>query len=458
MAPAAPDPAGPEGRVAPTDAQDTIVAVATPPGHGALAVLRLSGPGSRELVARLCPGGPAWRPRRASLRRARDEDAVLDEVLVTWMPGPGSVTGEDVVEVSTHGNPLLVQAVQQRLVALGARPARPGEFTRRAVEHGRLDLVQAEAVAAVVAARSLEGARLALAGLDGALGRRLAAWRERWLDLAAELEARLDHPDEELATLPEAELVAELEADSAALRDLAATWARSRPRLQGARVALRGPVNVGKSSLFNALLEQERALVSDEAGTTRDVVSAWLDLDGLPVELMDTAGERAEARGLEAAGQVLGARLSAEADLHLWLCDLRAPPQPPPEGEVRRLVVGTHLDRVSLEAGPPAGVDLAVSSTTGAGLPALRRALREALARAPLQAQEAVVLSARQHALCLRLGDHLAEAAGALLLGAGPAVAASELTLALEALAELDGQDVREAVLDRVFARFCIGK
>lgn len=458
MAPAAPEGAPASGRGPVSETQDTIVALATPPGHAALALLRLSGPASRELVARLCPGGPPWRPRRASLRRARDEEAVLDEVLVTWMPGPGTVTGEDVVELSTHGNPLLVAAVQQRLVALGARPARPGEFTRRGVEHGRLDLVQAEAVGALVSARSLTGARLALAGLEGSLGRRLAAWREAWLDLAAELEARLDHPDEELATLSEAELVARLEADVVDLRGLARTWARSRPRLQGARVALRGPVNVGKSSLFNRLLDQERALVSEEAGTTRDVVSAWLDLDGLPVELMDTAGERDEAAGLEAAGQRLGARLAAEADLHLVLCDLRAPRLPEAPGPVPRLVVGTHLDQLPPDTPLPLGVELAVSSSTGAGLDGLRRALHDTLARAPLRAEEAVLLSARQHALSLRLARHLEEAAAALQLGAGPAVAASELTLALEALAELDGQDVREAVLDRVFARFCIGK
>lgn len=439
----------------PQRSADTVVARATPYGHAALGVVRLSGPDAKALAAALCPGGPAWRPRRACLRTARTgTGAVLDRVLCLWMPGPRSYTGEDVVELSCHGNPVVVQALLRALIEAGARPARPGEFTRRAVEHGRLDLVQAEAVAAVIEARSEEGLVLAQAGLGGALSAELAALRERMLDAAAELEARLDHPDEDLALVDEGVLCAGLEADADAVRVLADSWTGARRRLVGARVALVGPVNAGKSRLFNALVGAERALVSPEAGTTRDVVSAVVELGGLPIEFLDTAGARAEAAGLEAAGQVLGARLTADVDLRLHVEALPAVSAARPAAD--GLWVGTHLDLWCGSSPPP--TDLAVSSLTGEGLTDLEARISEELGVGPGAPQQTALLSARQHARCLDVAAHLAGAAKALRGVLGPAVAAQEVVLGLECLAELDGRDVRDDVLDRLFARFCIGK
>ena len=379
---------------------------------------------------------------------------MLDRVLCLWMPGPRSYTGEDVVELSCHGNPVVVQALLRSLVEAGARPARPGEFTRRAVEHGRLDLVQAEAVAAVIEARSEEGLVLAQAGLGGALSAELAALRERMLDAAAELEARLDHPDEDLALVEEGLLCASLEADAQEVRALAASWTGARRRLVGARVALVGPVNAGKSRLFNALVGSERALVSPEAGTTRDVVSAVVELAGLPVEFLDTAGARSEASGLEAAGQVLGARLTADVDLRLHVEALPSASAMRPAAD--GLWVGTHVDLWSDSSPPP--TDVAVSGVTGEGLVELRARILEKLGASPGAPQQLAVLSERQHARCLDVAGHLAGAAEALGGELGPAVAAQELVLGLECLAELDGRDVHEDVLDRLFARFCIGK
>ncbi len=445
---------------------DTIVAAATPWGRGAVAVVRLSGPAARTVAGALCPGGPTWVPRRASLRRARQPDgAVLDEVLVTWMPGPRSYTGHEVVELSCHGNPVVVEALVDACVEHGARLARPGEFTRQALESGRLDLVQAESVDALIRAQSLSGARLAV-GAAARIDTVVADLRERILDLAAELEARLDHPGEELGEESDDAVAAALDQVVADCRRLADTWRSGRVRIEGARVGLVGPVNAGKSSLFNRLVGQERALVSDEPGTTRDVVERAVMLDGLSVSFLDSAGEREAATPLEQAGQALAADLLADVELVLLVL-----PGHRPVGELERrlhaglagrphLVVHTHAD---LPAAPevlddPRRSALRVSSRSGQGIDALRAAIKAALVDQPAVPPAAVLVSQRQHGLVLGVVRCADEARAALLGFAGPAIAAEALTRALALLAELTGDDVREAVLDRLFARFCVGK
>ncbi|RME25937.1 MAG: GTP-binding protein [Deltaproteobacteria bacterium] len=466
---------------------DTIVATATPWGRGALAVVRLSGPDAREIARSVCPGGPRWIPRRASLRRAVQADGtLLDEVVATWMPGPRSYTGFDVVELSCHGNPVVVEALVAACIARGARPARPGEFTRQAVENGRLDLVAAESVDALIRARSLAGARLAAeaAGRIEAVTTRL---RERLLDLAAELEARLDHPGEDLGTWSDEAVVAALDGIAEECRGLAASWHEGRVRIEGARVGLIGPVNAGKSSLFNGLVGQERALVSDEPGTTRDVVERAVMLDDLAVTFLDSAGERPAATALERAGQALAADLLADVELVLLVLAGHRPVGALERGLVDRLgsrphiVVATHADVVRESAGDGTGDGagdgavapipddempeddprrraLWVSNTTGEGIDALRAAIRAALVDRPAAAPAAVLVSHRQQGLMRSIADCCEEARTALTGLAGPAVAAEALTRALAALAELTGEDAREAVLDRMFARFCIGK
>lgn len=433
--------------------EDIIVAPATPPGRGAIALVRLSGVGARELVARLCPDGPAWQPRRAQLRLARDAHGhILDDLLVVWMPGPRSYTGEDVVELSAHGNPAIVDALVQRCVSLGARPAGPGEFTRRALVAGRLDLVEAEAIDGLIRAQTVAGVQAARAGLDGQLQSVLDDVRERLLDFGAELEARLDHPGEDLGEVSDATLIEQLRALSGELSTLAGTWSVSKRRIEGAVVALVGEVNAGKSSLFNHLVGARRALVSAEPGTTRDAVERTVDWDGLRVTFLDTAGQRTTAGTIEAAGIELGRQLAEDADLRLHV---RHP------GRTERVIelpaptwsVVTHRD-----LGPASFTsDHHISNATGEGVAELRAALSQWLGVAD-PARRAMVGSQRQHDLLLRVVAHVDAACEAMELGVGPVVAAEELVVALERLGSLAGQSVREDVLDRLFSRFCVGK
>ena len=446
---------------------DAVVAAATAWGHAAIAVLRLSGPDALAVARIVCPGGPAWRSRRVCLRPALAAGVVVDDVLAVWMPGPKSYTGEDVVELSCHGNPVIVELLLDAAVAAGARPAREGEFTRRALLNGRMDLLRAEAVAGLIQASSAEGVALARAGLAGRTSAVCEALRERLLDLTAELEARFDSPGEELAYEEDAVVAAGVADLAATARAAADTWRAGRARIHGARVALIGPVNAGKSSLFNALLGERRALVSPIPGTTRDVVERAMLVDGLEITLLDTAGDREDAAGLEAEGQALARALTADVDLLLLVLPLHAP-QSAVEALFARaegrptLVVGTHLDQASgLDQAPGQiypRVDYCVDNLSGQGIPALKAAIRARVAADPPSGAMVVVVSQRQHELLRAVAEHAEESARALLGDAGPVVAAEELTAALARLAELTGEDTREAVLDRVFARFCIGK
>ncbi len=421
--------------------------------------MRLSGPDARRIAEALCPAGPPWRPRRASLRTLH-AGSLTDPALVVWMPAPQTYTGEEVVEFSVHGNPLLVDAVLDAARAAGARPARPGEFTRQAVENGRLGLVQAEAVQALVEARSAEGIALAQAGLRGALVAPLTALREALLDVGAELEARLDQPGGELEV--EADEAVGLRLQSVAERAgaLAATWDRARPRLKGARVALVGPVNAGKSSLFNHLVGSKRALVSPQPGTTRDGVERRLLLgtSQLEVTLVDTAGERAQPEVLEASGLAIGRALAAEADLVVLVW-----PRSRPRDDTLTLLEQRHPEalRVYTFGDQPdrmGGQGLTVDNLSGAGLPTLVEALEARLSGGSTRTEAVAVVSARQAARLQTVAEHSTGAADALLGWAGPAIAAEEVYAALEALSALTGEDIREATLDRLFARFCIGK
>jgi tRNA modification GTPase len=441
---------------------ETIAALATAWGRSALAVLRVSGPEAQRIVGDLCPGGAPWTSRRASLRRARGPDGVIDQVMVVWMPGPDSYTGEDVVELTCHGNPVIQQTLLDRLITLGARMARPGEFTRRAVVHGRMDLLQAESVSATIEAGSIHGARLALKGVEGLLGSRIIELRDSIIDCCAELEARLDHPGEDLGTDSDPVLASRLQEISQRARGLAASWHEAKPRIEGARVALVGRVNAGKSSLFNHLVGQRRALVSDIAGTTRDVVESSVVLGSIEVTYLDTAGRR-ELRSenldpLEAAGISMGLELVEGVDLELWIHRIDEPlvmDRLPERVGRARLIVGTHSD---LEDRSGEQVDCRVSSISGDGLDDLKKRIREVLDQGPTSGEQTALTSQRQHDLADKLSNDALDARDALLGVAGVAVAAESLQSALQRLAELSGSNPREDVLDRLFSRFCIGK
>ena len=435
-----------------------IVACATPWGYGAISLVRLSGSALEPILRAVCGRMPP--PRRPQRVRLRDGGGFFDEGLLLWMPGPASYTGEEVAEISCHGNPLLVERLIAACVAAGARPARPGEFTRRAVLHGKLDLCQAEAVLQTLEATSSAGLALADSGRQGAVSARAHHLRAELVDVAAELEAILDYPGEDLLFSTDHELCGRLESVAMQARALAETWRAGHRAVQGARVALVGPVNAGKSSLFNALLGRNRAIVSALPGTTRDVVESPLQLPELQILLCDTAGLRDTLDPVEAEGVELARSLAAEVDLRLVVFPMNMPISSEitklltEEGP--RLVVGTHLDQV--DTPPPLPFDyLPVSSRSGAGIEHVKAEVVRALQGRPVAEAQVVVASQRQRDLFLRMAKFSEEAAIHLPFG-GPAVAVEVVYQAMAALDSLTGQDSREDVLDRLFQRFCVGK
>lgn len=373
---------------------------------------------------------------------------MFDDGLVVSFPAPRSYTGEHVVELSCHGNPLLVERL---LRAIGSRPARPGEFTRRAFVNGKVDLARAEAVMQAISATSRRGLDGARAGLDGAMSAALAALRDPLADTAAELEAILDYPGEDLLFEDDAALVARLNHVATTALSLAASERPGRFAVEGARVVLAGPPNAGKSSLFNALLGKDRAIVSPTAGTTRDSIEALWQLEGVRITLVDTAGERDATDVIEAEGveRAIAARL--DADLVLRCVPVHGDAIAPSASGAPELIVGTFADLAAVNPLP-----LMVSAHSGAGLDLLRTAILSALGVEDAGARP-LLASARVAALCRQVAEHSQAAAGALP-EAGPAAAAECIYAAIDALDEGTGAGVREEVLDRLFARFCVGK
>jgi tRNA modification GTPase len=440
--------------------REVIAALATPWGTSALAIVRASGPGCHALVACVATPLRAAPLRPGPPRRVRlaDGDGVFDDGIVWLAAGPHTYTGEDTAELSVHGNPYIVRRLLDALVSAGARVAEPGELTRRAVEAGRLDLVQAEGVYQAIHAKSPAGLVVARAALDGVIGEEVAALRAPVIGVIAELEARLDLPEDELALEDDATLLARLEELRARALALAGTARLGRVLVEGARVALVGPVNAGKSSLFNALLGRPRALVHDTPGTTRDVLEVTTSLGGLAVTLLDTAGERETEDPIEAAGLALARELVEDVDLIVVVARAGAPPLE--ELLVRtadraRVLVYNGVDRPGAPP-PPAGWVPTVA-TEGRGISELSAAIVAALVGQAPRNVGVVVGSARQRDLLLAFAEAVAEAIEAWPV-AGVAVAADALLRAVGEIDALTGADTREDVLDDLFARFCVGK
>jgi tRNA modification GTPase len=438
----------------------TLAALATSPTAGAVGILRLSGPAALEVGRMLAPGVPvAPTPRHAYLASFVDASgAVLDEGLFLYFRAPQSFTGEDVVELQAHGSPRLLRMLLARALEHPAvRPAGPGEFTRRAFLHGRIDLTRAEAVADLVAADSEAAVRAAAAGLAGALSARVRALEEPLRSLHADLEGVLNFPEEaEGADAGAEHRVSELRAVAGGLL---AEVGRGRLVRRGARVALYGPVNAGKSTLFNRLVGEERALVDEEPGTTRDVLEARVEWEGLGVTLLDTAGLRAapgriEALGIARTREVLAAVdlsvlvLPPEAggdDAEAWLREAGATPVLCVSGkcDVRRAVENL-------------GEELLVSGLTGQGVERLRSLMLSRLWGGG--APSAVALVSERHADALRRASEALARAESACRVATLEVVSGEVGLALEALGEVSGTSASEALLDAIFQRFCIGK
>ncbi len=433
---------------------DTIFALATPPGRGAIAILRLSGPDTPATLTALGAGG--LKPRLASLRTLVHAGRPLDQALVLSFPAPNSYTGEDCAELHLHGGRAVIEAASQALIALGLRPADPGEFTRRAFENGRMDLAQAEAVADLIDAETTAQAVQALGQLDGALSQTYAGFRRDLLKALALVEAEIDFPDEEIPDNLARTAGPVLDGLIADLRAALADARRGERVREGYRIVLIGETNAGKSSLFNALIAREAAIVTPIAGTTRDVLDADLIIGGYAVTLSDTAGLRESDDPVEAEG-VRRARLRAEqADLRLWVL---APGDP--EGDASGfarpddLVVLTKADLGGVEP-PPGRAFLTVSTTTGEGLSALHDWIAARLAR-DLSGADFPAVTRERHRR--RLSDALiAVEAGRQALDIAPEMAGEDLRRAAESLARVTGSIGVEDILGEVFSTFCIGK
>lgn len=455
----------------------TIAAVASPPGNGALSIVRLSGPRAIEVLrAVVQPDGErVWEERAVRHGRVVGADGTtVDDVLAWFARGPRTYTGEDTAELSGHGGAYVTARVLAALVAAGARIAEPGEFTRRAFLNGRLDLAEAEAVADLIAASTDGALRIARAHLAGGLSGRIRAWRDDVLDALAHVEATVDFPDEDLHPDGNEAIAIRFERVATDAAALAETFARGRLYREGARVVLAGRPNVGKSSLLNALAGRARAIVTDEPGTTRDVVEESIELGGLPVTLHDTAGIREIRDGSEAEreGMRRSREAAADADLLLLVFDGHAG-----FGEEDRQVALALAGRPTLLlankcdlgaavardmpalAGLPAAVALPVSATTGEGLDALTARVRECLeGPGGADAGGLVVTRARHRERLHASAAHLLDAARAARNAVSPDLIASDARRGLDALGEIVGAVSSEELLGRIFERFCVGK
>lgn len=445
---------------------DTIAAIATAPGEGAVGIVRIGGPDAVAIGERLA--GRRLRDRRAVFARFRSphDDAMLDEGLALLMRGPRSYTGEDVVELHGHGGMLVLRRLFEATLIAGARAAEPGEFTLRAFLNGRVDLTQAEAVLALVQARTAGAADLALAGLDGRLCEPIRAARAAALELLAYLGARADFPDEDV---PLREIRPELAALAESLDRLVAGADFGLIQREGVRIAIVGRPNAGKSSLLNRLLRQERAIVTPIPGTTRDTVQETANLRGLPIVLIDTAGMRETADTVERLGVERSRASAAASDLLLLVIDASAPLTDDDRALLALEFAGSRVVALNKSDLPAAvGSDdpvlaglatVVVSALSGDGIERLEQALFEAATAGTVQPADGVALStARQRDAARRAADHVHAALSGLEGGAPEDLMSVDLAGAVRALGELTGEDATEDLLDTIFSRFCIGK
>lgn len=443
---------------------DTIAAIATPPGRGGIGVVRVSGPRVPQLASELLRALP--QPRLASLRSFRDASGnSIDQGLALYFPAPHSYTGEHVLELHGHGGPVVLDLLLARVLELGARPARPGEFTERAFLNGRLDLAQAEAVADLIDSASAEATRAAARTMQGALSRRASAIGEGLAQLRTYVEAAIDFPDEEVDFLADGQVLSQLEDLARSIAAFRAQARQGQALRDGMLVVIAGPPNAGKSSLLNRLSGRDAAIVTEQPGTTRDVLRERITLRGIPIELLDTAGLRDTHEEVEREGVRRAWSEIAGADRVLLMGDDRCGPatwdqgawEHFPRGRVTR--VRNKIDLTHREPGlnqGPQGPELALSVLTGAGLDVLAQHLLEC---AGLRAAEGGVFSARRRHLNAldAAAAHVSSAMQQLQAGSAELVA-EELRLAHEAISEITGRFSTEDLLGRIFSSFCIGK
>jgi tRNA modification GTPase len=446
---------------------DTIAAIATPSGRGGICIVRLSGPDALRIGGAV--GGPVPPPRTAALRPLIGPgDEILDRGLMLAFPGPRSFTGEDLVEFQLHGSPVLAALLLRHLVALGAREAGPGEFTRRAFLNGRMDLAQAEAVADLVESASAEAARAAMRSLEGEFSARIHALTEALTALRVRLEAGMDFPEEGVDDLDDPGLAELLDRTLAALQELRRAADRGRVLRDGLTLVIAGPPNAGKSSLLNRLAGYEAAIVTELPGTTRDLVREDILIDGMPVRVVDTAGLRNAEDRIEAEGIRRAHEAMRRADVILLVRDESVPGGVPADPAAPELpdgipVIHVHnkIDIAGLAPGEridtEGGSRIRLSALTGEGLELLRERLKAVAGHAT--GSGGAYSGRRRHLEALDRACGYCDAARTLL-GSGQSVelAAEELRRAQLALGEITGEFTTEDLLGRIFSEFCIGK
>jgi len=460
--------------VAQPSLEDTIAAVSTPPGESGIGIVRLSGEQALGIVraAFVSSRGrdPASAKQRVFYGHVVDEQGeVLDEVLLHVMRGPHSYTREDVVEINAHGGAAPLNAILERVLALGARPAQPGEFTQRAFLNGRIDLVQAEAVIDRIRARTRAGLKAAAAAAQGALSQAINEMRATLVEALARIEAALDFPDEDLPDLVNDTLRAGLEGARARMRALLDTAKTGRLYREGAGVAIAGRPNVGKSCLFNALLRDARAIVSAHPGTTRDRIEETITLSGIPVRLTDTAGLRTTRDEVEQIGIDVAREAVKKADVLLFVLDASEPVTDEDRALAQELrvhdvpvwVAWNKVDLSPDSVAPAWAAEFAgltrLSAKTGEGLGEVEQALSKLLlGDARIAPNQGMLTRVHQRDSLRRAADAL----GSLLdnYDASPEFLSIDLREAISALGEITGETTPEDVLDRIFASFCIGK
>lgn len=460
---------------------DTIVAIATPVGRSGIGVIRLSGSDALTIVQKIAVGRPAAVPRKAVLRRLAEPltGEVVDVAIVVYYPGPNSFTGEDVVEISCHGSPVILRRVLEICVSLGARIAEPGGFSLRALANGRMDLAEAEAIRDLIDARTVAAARQALRQMQGEFSHQLQPVKDDLLDAIVLLESALEFVEDDLPENETAKLAERLEAIAGSIEKIAATFSAGRMIREGIRVVIVGRPNVGKSSLFNALLGIDRAIVTDIAGTTRDQLHEQFTIGNIPVSLIDTAGLREATDEVEVIGVQRSKQAMADADLVVAILDsseelteedldVLAESQ-----ETNRVIVLNKTDKIDrrrlsgfsqkvADAIPLPEKENAravpTSAVTGEGLEELKRSIVEPFDAGGSESAGFLVSDARHFDLLARSGQAVRESVALLRSGKSEEIVLIGLHNALGYLGQITGETTTEDMLTRIFATFCIGK
>lgn len=443
--------------------RDTIVALSTPMGRGGLGVVRLSGDRSREIVERIIrfPQPPTWRSWASQMGILTDtEGAPVDQVIVSYFGAPKSYTAEDVIEISCHGAPVVLRLCVERAVQERARIAEPGEFTLRAYVNGRIDLTQAEAVRDLIDATTLYQARVAAQQMEGAVSRRIRPIKEQLLELIALLEAGIDFADDDVSVAPNNEILRRLRPIQEGVRNLVASFVQGKLVYQGFTLAIVGRPNVGKSSLFNRLLEEDRAIVTEIPGTTRDLVSETTSIAGIPVRVVDTAGIRQGQDKVEALGVERSYQAMADADLTLVVIDL--------SGDINedRALIHKLTERKPLIVGNKSDIAriatnglLRVSALTGEGIAELKQEILRRLTPEGVSAPESGTITSIRHEALLRESvEALEHAERAVEFQIPHEMLLLDLYAALRPIDAITGTTTADDILNRIFSTFCIGK